>query len=186
MTPTEPFSFGPHYSFPPFFTKQPNPLTRSSQYQSWSSLILAYCRHYKIFSLSLADALDTPLFYNQALNRRLSVNDARDLLDWMASSEGGERVEWIGSAGKGKGSGNLDRCWVFWRRPEEWASLIENWVDSTGQKGTVLTLYEIIENQGQEWYGMEIELFQKSLATSVKRGKAQVFGEEGSLAAKFF
>lgn len=114
------------------------------------------------------------------------MNDARDLLDWMASSEGGERVEWIGSAGKGKGSGNLDRCWVFWRRPEEWASLIENWVDSTGQKGTVLTLYEIIENQGQEWYGMEIELFQKSLATSVKRGKAQVFGEEGSLAAKFF
>jgi ESCRT-II complex subunit VPS25 len=121
---TPPFAFPPHYSFPPFFTRQPNPITRSSQFASWSDLIQSYCRHHRIFTLTVIDALDTPLFSNRPLNRRLSAPDAREVLAWMASKEGGERVEWIGAA-KGKTS---EKCWVYWRRPEEWAALVESWV----------------------------------------------------------
>jgi ESCRT-II complex subunit VPS25 len=123
------FQFPPHYSFPPFFTLQPNPLTRSSQLSSWSSLILSYCRHQHVFTLTLIDALETPLFKNKVLGKQLSLRDAREVLNWMAGKEGGERIEWIGS-GKGKpveGSGMV-RCWVYWRRPEEWASVVADWV----------------------------------------------------------
>lgn len=123
--PSTPFTFTPHYSFPPFFTRQPNPITRSSQQAHWSSLIQSYCRHHRIFSLTLIDALDTPLFHNAALDRRLSYQDAREVLEWMASREGGERVEWVGGKRKGERS---ERCWVYWKRPEEWAAAVEAWV----------------------------------------------------------
>ena len=109
------FPFPPHYNFPPFFTIQPNPLTRSSQLASWETLILSYHRHHRLTTLSIVEAFNTPLFNNATLNRRLSIPDIRTVLEYMASPEGGQRIEWIG---KEKG-----RCWVWWRKPDEWADL---------------------------------------------------------------
>lgn len=119
------FQFPPHYSFPPFFTIQPNVTTRQSQLHSWSALIQSYARHHRLFQLSLVDALDTDLFYNRVLGRRLALRDAREVLSWMASPDGGQRVEWVGGE---KDGGKAGRCWVYWRRPEEWAGVIEDWV----------------------------------------------------------
>ena len=67
--------------------------------------------------------------------------------------------------------------------------MLEAWVDQTGQKGTVLTLYELVEGEateGQEFHGMDIEVLRKSLTSLVKKGKAQVFGGEGQEGVKFF
>lgn len=190
------FQFPPIYSFPPFFTLQPNPTTRSSQLASWSLLLQSHCRHHRLFSLSLIDALPLPPFANPSLGRKLSLRDARTVVNWMASSEGGSRAEWIDAPGKSKaGKGDAGdevgggRFWVFWRRPEEWAAVVEEWVERTGQKGTVLTLYELTESDAtrrEEFYGMDGELLMKSLQVSVKRGKAQIFGSEGSEGVKFF
>ncbi|KAI8941353.1 hypothetical protein NX059_002578 [Plenodomus lindquistii] len=186
------FTFPPHYSFPPFFTLQPVASTRSSQLLSWSTLIQSYCRHHRIFSLSLIDALSTPLFTNSTLRRSLSLRDAKAVLAWMATPEGGNRAEWIptGANKKAKGDeGEGGKAWIYWRRPEEWAVALEEWVERTGQKGTVLTLYEIVEGDAslrEEFAGMDMELLQKSLGVCVKRGKAQIFGGEGSEGVKFF
>lgn len=118
----------------------------------------------------------------------------------MTTPEGGSRAEWIpsastsGSAGK-KGVGQKGeeegdgKVWVYWRRPEEWAQVLEEWVDRTGQKGTVVTLYEIGESDAtrrEEFWGMDSDLLKKSVAICVKRGRAQVFGSEGSEGVKFF
>ena len=107
----------------------------------------------------------------------------------MASPEGGNRAEWITSGKKSKDEGEGGRAWIFWRTPQEWAGALEEWVDRTGQKGTVLTLYEITEgdaSQKEEFAGMDMELLQRSLGHCVKRGKAQIFGSEGSEGVKFF
>ncbi|KAJ4986684.1 vacuolar protein-sorting-associated protein [Stagonosporopsis vannaccii] len=195
-TATEPattFQYPPHYSFPPFFTLQPVATTRSSQLQSWSTFIQSYCRHHRIFQLSLIDALATPLFHNTALSRQLSLRDAKAILTWMASAEGGNRAEFISSSGSKKKAvdeGEGGRVWVYWRRPEEWAAQLEEWVDRTGQKGVVLTLYEIVEGEAsirEEFAGMDMELLRTSLGVCVKRGKAQIFssGGEGE-GVKFF
>ncbi len=66
------------------------------------------------------------------------------------------RAEFIRSGGDndgsgGGGSGEGDVVWVYWRTPEEWAALLEAWVDETAQKGTVLTLYEL--SQGEDTTG---------------------------------
>ena len=121
------FQFPKRYtSFPPFFTLQPTLSTRHAQFQHWSALILSYCRHYHLYRLTLVDALNTPLFHNTKLRKRLTMQEAREVLEWMASEEGGKRVEWIGREGE-RGS-----CWIYWRRPEEWAELLASWVITAG------------------------------------------------------
>lgn len=87
-------------------------------------------------------------------------------------------------------------------------------MDETGQKNTVLTLYELVNgettlsqgrscntgsgyNRGRkianwesgtipEFHGMDMELLQRSLQVLVKRGKAQIFGGEDQQGVKFF
>lgn len=185
------FAFPPIYAFPPFFTLQPNPTTLSSQLLSWSTLIQSYCRFHHLFTLTLVDALASPLFSNPTTRRKLSIKDARTVINWMASSEGGHRAEWITASGNGKAAKGEEagRCWVYWKRPEEWAASLEEWVERTGQKGSVITLYEIAESDAtkrEDFHGIDGELLVKSLQLCVKRGKAQIFGGEGSEGVKFF
>jgi len=102
------------------------------------------------------------------------------------------RAEYIypdGGGDGGKGEAKGDEVWIYWKTPEEWASTIEKWVDETAQRNMVLTLYELLEGDGslgQEFHGMDPELLQKALSILVKRGKAQVFGQEDQQGVKFF
>ncbi|PLB46741.1 ESCRT-II complex, vps25 subunit [Aspergillus steynii IBT 23096] len=189
IPPTDPFPFPPTYNFPPFFTPQPNRSTRSAQLQKWSALIQAWCRHHRTFRLSIIEAVESPLFHNATLRKRVSLGDARDIVDWMAagadedgSAGGGKRAEWVDA-------NQRSVAWIWWRRPEEWAGLVADWVENTGQKNVVLTVYELLEGEAtisQEWHGMDPDVMLRSLNVLVKRGKAQVFGSEGQEGVKFF
>ncbi|KAJ5086622.1 hypothetical protein NUU61_007929 [Penicillium alfredii] len=179
------FSFPSTYNFPPFFTPQPNTNTRHDQLKKWAALIQAWCRHHRQQRLALIDAVESPLFHNAALRKRLDLREARAIVDWMAKTEeeggGGGRAEWI-DAGR-------TVAWIWWRQPAEWADLLAEWIESTGQKGVVFTVYELLEGEGtgsQEFHGMDPEVMLRSLNILVKRGKAQVFGAEGQEGVKFF
>jgi len=144
-------------------------------------LVQKYCRHHRIFRITIIEACETPLFYNATLKKRLSVKDAKAVIDYMVSADGDERAEWLGP--------EKSAAWIWWRKPEEWATLISTWVEETGQKGTVLTLYELVQGEStekQEFYGLDTELLRKSLNTLVKKGKAQVFGADDQQGIKFF
>lgn len=138
--PSVPFTFPREYDFPAFFTRQPTSTTFHAQCNKWGALILAYCRHQRLWKLSLVDAVDSELFHNRRLGKRLHLNTAREIIDFMQRDG---RAEWIG-AGK---AAEKNVCWVWWRNPEEWATLIADWVDETAQKNTVLTLYELTESE---------------------------------------
>ncbi|KAI9650049.1 hypothetical protein NHQ30_000062 [Ciborinia camelliae] len=191
-TSSQPFRFPREHSFPPFFTLQPTSSTLHAQLRKWSDLILSYFTFHKLFRLTVSTFVSSELFRNERINRRLGEDGLREVLEFMRK-EG--RVEWMG-AGKGP-----DSCWVWWRKPEEWARVIEEWVDGTGQRGSVLTLYELVEGEGgrgagmlsmlmdeiiTEFHGLDAEILQKALAILVKRGKAQVFGQEDQQGVKFF
>ncbi|TLS24636.1 hypothetical protein PpBr36_08109 [Pyricularia pennisetigena] len=212
---TEPFPFPREYHFPPFFTRQTNLTTHHAQLTKWSALVLAYCRHHRIFKLPLTTAAavsaaassssstdpqqsqapsSSPatddLFHNKALNRRLSPADVREVIDFMCK-EG--RAEYCSSGGGGStaaaAAAGGDVAWIFWRSPEEWAQLIEGWVDETAQKGSVLTLYELVEGDGTlgtDIHGIDRDMLHRALQVLVKRGKAQIFGQEDSQGVKFF
>ncbi|CAI7665289.1 unnamed protein product [Penicillium pancosmium] len=192
MTTTTPFPFPPTYNFPPFFTPQPNSNTRLSQLEKWSSLIQAWCRHHRQYRLSLVDAIDTPLFHNVQLRKRLDLAAARDVLDWMTKSEeeggGGRRAEWL-DASTGGNAVPKSVAYVWWRRPEEWADVVADWVENTGQRGAVLTVYELVQGEAtvsQDFHGMDNDVMMKTLNILVKRGKIQIFGNEGEEGVKFF
>ncbi|TKA62324.1 hypothetical protein B0A49_09007 [Cryomyces minteri] len=196
-TPPSTFPLPAHTSFPPFYTLQPNLQTRTRQLTLWSSLIQSYCAHHRLAKLTLGSALATPLFRNDALGRRLSLLDARAVLDWMCSAEGGGRAEWLrekssSSAAAGGAAGSAlqkNTCYIYYRTPAEWADLLLGWVESTGQRGAVLTLYELVQGDavsGMEWEGLDQDVLLKALGVLVKRGRAQVFGGEGSEGVKFF
>lgn len=119
------------------------------------------------------------LFSDASISRSLKQNDAKVVLTWMSKPENGGRVEWIHST----------ECFVYWRTPSEFAEMIHNWVDETGQKGTVLTFYELRESdavRNKEWKNMDEELLGRVLNVLVKKGKAQIFGQEESAGIKFF
>lgn len=182
IEPIQPFAFPSTHSFPPFYTLQPNTTTRAAQLQKWSLFIQRYCQHHRVHRLTLVSALETPLFHNTAIKKRLSLADARTVIDFMVSKEGDGRASWIDGATKSD-------CYIWWRRPEEWATLIASWVEETGQKGSVLTLYEIVQGETterQQFYGMDMDVLRMALATLVKKGKAQIFGVEGGEGVKFF
>lgn len=175
-----PFPFPREYFFPAFFTRQTNLNTLHAQLVKWSTLVLAYCRHHRIFKLHLnpesssnttannpssssatataaaasgGAPLDTSeLFHNRRLDRRLALADVREVVDFMRRDGRAEYVNGNGGGGGGDGSGG-DVVWVYWRTPEEWAGLIEGWVDETAQKGTVLTLYELTQGEGTRGTG---------------------------------
>ncbi|KAK3333848.1 ESCRT-II complex subunit [Cercophora scortea] len=216
-----PFVFPREYSFPPFFTRQTNLTTHHAQLVKWASLVLTYCRHHRIFKLSLSGQPPVPtpqatpttttttttanldittpttttsssssssdeLFHNRKLNRRLSLADAREVIDFLRKDG---RAEYVAGGGSSSSKDSGDVAWIYWRTPEEWAALIEAWVDETGQKGSVLTLYELTQGdatRGAEFHGLDPELLQKALGTLVKRQKAQIFGHEDSQGVKFF
>lgn len=164
---SQPFAFPREFFFPPFFTRQTNLTTHHAQLVKWSSLILAYCRHHRIYKLSLSPSssssppptADTTssssqpqpvpqpgadeLFHNRRIDKRLSTADIREVIDFLRKDG---RAEYVGATPG-------DVVWIYWRSPEEWASLIEDWVDVTGQKGTVLTLYELVEGDATRGAG---------------------------------
>lgn len=81
------FVWPQHYSFPPFFSKQPNVETNAMRVQMWKDLILGYCRHHRVFVLNVREAVATnPLFGNEAISRRLQPADANDIFHLMASA----------------------------------------------------------------------------------------------------
>lgn len=57
------------------------------------------------------------------------------------------RAEWVGRTGGGGLEEGRSTAWIWWRRPEEWARVIAEWVEETGQKNTVLTLYELTKSE---------------------------------------
>lgn len=178
----EPFRFPRAYGFPAFFSRQTNLTTHHAQLTRWSALVLAYARHHRLFKLSLSTAPDSELFHNRKLDRRLQPADIKELVDFMRK-EG--RVENVSGGGGGGG----DVVFVHWRKVESWARLIEGYVEESGQKGGVLTVYELAQGEGTrgtELHGIDRDVLLKALGVLVKKGKAQIFGEDDSQGVKFF
>ncbi|PCG96173.1 ESCRT-II complex, Vps25 subunit, N-terminal winged helix [Penicillium occitanis (nom. inval.)] len=197
-TPTRPrtttpsgYTFPEVYDWPAFFTLQPNTQTRQAQMRRWANLISDWCRFHRTFRLTLTEAVESPLFYNARMRKRIGLQEARMIVDWMAMSQedggGGRRAEWVPASAAGGGEKTI--AWIWWRRPEEWAKVISDWVEETAQKNTVLTVYELIHGEAttsQEFHGMDSDVMLKSLNVLVKSGKAQVFGNDDEKGVKFF
>ncbi|GAA6022901.1 hypothetical protein JCM10207_006856 [Rhodosporidiobolus poonsookiae] len=175
------FLFPSLYSFPPFFTRQPNPTTWSHQLQQWTTLILAWARYTRVWRVDLSDdACAREPFANPRIKRQLHLPTLRAILESMVTAGS---AEYDPKPAKGKPP---TAAWIFWKRPEEWAALIYDWVKETGQTNSIMTFYELTEGgdlvHTTEFFQLPPPLLRKALDVLVKQGKAQVFkgiGEDG-------
>lgn len=140
---SSPFSFPRDYHFPAFYTRQTNLTTHHAQLTKWTAIILSYAKHHRIFRLSVSSAADSELFHNKRLDRRLSVADIKEVIDFMKKEGTAEYP-----SGNTNSAAGGDVVFLYWKRPEEWAEVVEKYVAETGQKGSVLTVYELTEGEG--------------------------------------
>ncbi len=170
-----PFEFPRAHDFPPMYTLQPNEATRQAQMDKWAHIVTGYCAHHHLSRLS-SSAAAAGVFSNARIRRALPEAAQRDV--W-ARLQGEGRAEPDGAGG-----------WlVFWRRPDEWAGLLEAWVDTTAQRGSVLTLYELAEGEatrGTDLHGLDRDVLLRALGVLVKKGRAEIFGADDSQGVKFF
>ncbi|KAG2220066.1 hypothetical protein INT45_007310 [Circinella minor] len=182
------FKFPSIHNFPPFYTRQPTDSTWESQLSQWKDLILGYCRHYNIFRIDLHEVTApgvSELFENSKLKRRLSIETLQEIVDEMVQKGDAEWVD-------GK-KGSKSQAIIYWRKPEDWATLILGWVNETGMNNNnILTVYEIAHGdlaEGQPFYELDQFILLKALNILVKRGVAQLFkgsSDDDNMGIKFF
>ncbi|PWN40686.1 ESCRT-II complex, vps25 subunit, partial [Ceraceosorus guamensis] len=173
------YTFPPLHSFPPFFTPQSHAETWSTQATNWSSIIRSWCKHHRRFFLDAKGEWERGgadgLFESRICARRLDELAIERILAFMV-----ERGE-LPSKPK-IGAALSTRALIFWYRPEEWADQIYAWICSTGQNGSILTLYELTHgdpSEGTEFHELPDEMLRKALAILIKDGKAALLEATG-------
>ncbi|KAH6588499.1 hypothetical protein BASA61_005895 [Batrachochytrium salamandrivorans] len=179
-TSKKPFEFPAIYSFPPFFTQQPTLDTWHKQRQMWCDLILSHSEHSKTFIIDLNESVGkTEPFYNPHIQRSLPRDSLVLVLDHLVTHM--HMAEWV--------TKDRSRCLIYWRSPDEWASLVYKWVCDTGRTGTVCTTYEIFlsdETVDEPFHGIPETIITKVLDTLVKQDKSQIFNSnDGNTGVKF-
>ncbi|XP_078501486.1 vacuolar protein-sorting-associated protein 25 [Lissotriton helveticus] len=166
------------YSFPPFFTLQPNVDTRQKQLAAWCSLVLSYCRHNKLFNMTILEAQESPIFNNKKIQRKLSMESIQVVLEELRKKG---NLEWLD---KTKSS-----FLIMWRRPEEWGKLIYQWVSKNGMANSVFTFYELTcgdDTEKEEFHGLDESMLLRSLQHLQLEHKAEVIMLNDSKGVKFF
>ncbi|XP_028559178.2 vacuolar protein-sorting-associated protein 25 [Podarcis muralis] len=166
------------YSFPPFFTLQPNVDTRQKQLTAWCSLALSYCRLNKLYTMTVAEAQESPLFNNWKLQRKLPLESIIVVLEELRKKG---NLEWLDK--------NKSSFLIMWRRPEEWGKLIYQWVSKNGLTNSVFTLYELSngdDTENEEFHGLEESMLLRALQALQQEHKAEIITLDDGRGVKFF
>ncbi|KNC54761.1 vacuolar protein-sorting-associated protein 25 [Thecamonas trahens ATCC 50062] len=174
------YEFPRFYSFPPFFTLQPNEETRANQVSAWRNFILGYCAAHNVSQLEIQSALDSPLCHNAAIDRKLSEDALRLFIDDLVATR---NAEWLTS--------DHTTALIMPATPDEVAAAIYDWIDTTGQIGDVLTVYELHSGDttvGTSFHGLDAVLINRALDVLASQGKAKVFSASSpeDAGVKFF
>jgi len=187
----EGFKFPAIHDFPPLYTRQPTESTWQNQIKEWERIILSYYRFHKLYRLNLAEVTvpgASPVFDNPRIKRRLSLETLEEIVNEMVHKG---LAEWVVDSKAGAKAGRTQAL-IYWRKPEEWASLLWTWINEQGQNNSIMTVYEIANGElaeGTEFYEMDSLVLIKALEVLSARGNAQIFtgtGDVDSMGVKFF
>ena len=166
-----------HYNFEPFFTIQPNIETRRQQLKAWRQLIVDYYSAINQHVLDVNQAINDPIFKNDKIQRQLSSDSVRVILSELQSNG---VIEWTDK--------KQDKCYVYWKRPEEWAQSILKWVEDKSMHNTVCTFYEIVGSDdtiGYPFHGLDEQVLIKALKCLENQTKAVLIDFDNNSGVKF-
>ncbi|ODV61843.1 ESCRT-II subunit protein VPS25 [Ascoidea rubescens DSM 1968] len=192
------FNFPSIYNFPPFFTRQPNNQVLNSQLANWSNLIINYCEFHRIWVInnagnikSSSGSFDDELFHNHKINRKLNNEMFVEIFNYMLQNN---LIEIFNNdilnnfniantnmnVNKSKNSSKVNYI-VYWKKPEEWAQLILDWVEKNGKSNSILTLYELTQNlsiKKEPFYGLHPFILLKSLKILSSDNRAKLMKDD--------
>lgn len=117
------------------------------------------------------------LFENKLIERSVSIEFRQAIFNHLIHKL--ERGTYVNA--KQPDAGIL----VFWRTTEEWARLIYEFVDRTGQLGSVVTVYELtLQDEvgvDDNFRNLDYNILTKVIDLLVKQGKAQVLRSDDGL-----
>lgn len=161
-----PFKFPPIYSYPPFWTIQINPKTRQKQLEFWSNLICAFMASINKTEMDTVTTMETPLFKNAKLGKKLSKESVDIIIEFMISQN---KAKWLDD--------QHIRARIVWKTPLEMGMTVWRYADSTGQLKIMMTYEELIngdETEGQTFHKMSIQAFDEAMHALEEAGKAKV------------
>eukprot|EP00916_Digyalum_oweni_P014255 GHVL01023406.1.p1 GENE.GHVL01023406.1~~GHVL01023406.1.p1 ORF type:complete len:167 (-),score=29.00 GHVL01023406.1:143-643(-) len=159
------------YNFPPFFTIQPNLVTREKQLQIWENFILNFFKEKRLFYMDEK----CEIFKNEKISRRLDQAAIKTVMNHLIKS------------GKAKQLTEM-KTLIFWRSLEEWSNLVESWAKATGRSvETVWSMTNGREAKDTEFHGIPHELMMNILDNLAKSGKVVVINNtnEKEVGVKF-
>ncbi|XP_026473187.1 vacuolar protein-sorting-associated protein 25-like [Ctenocephalides felis] len=166
------------YSFPPFFTIQVHEETKSRQITLWRNLVLEYYKSTKQSTLDVGESLNSPLFNNAAIDRKLSQEGIVLILEDLAKTGNAAPLD------------KLKNRWeIYWHTLEEWASILYDWAQENGQVNTVLTLFELVSGEdttNMEFYGLDTNVLIKALRKLESENKCELIMFDDNQGVKFF
>nr|XP_006125756.1 vacuolar protein-sorting-associated protein 25 isoform X3 [Pelodiscus sinensis]XP_014430381.1 vacuolar protein-sorting-associated protein 25 isoform X1 [Pelodiscus sinensis]XP_014430382.1 vacuolar protein-sorting-associated protein 25 isoform X2 [Pelodiscus sinensis] len=157
---------------------QPNVDTRQKQMTAWCSLVLSYCRLNKLYTMTVLEAQESPLFNNRKLQRKLPMESIQVVLEELRKKG---NLEWLDK--------NKSTFLIMWRRPEEWGKLIYQWVSKNGLTNSVFTLYELShgdDTANEEFHGLEESMLLRALQALQQEHRAEIISLDDGRGVKFF
>lgn len=161
------FQPNPFYEFPPFFTRQPNEDTWTTQRRLWAKVISQYCQEEGKWQVSQV----APVFNNPRIQRRLSIETIKEIFQYMCDEGEAERT------------GPSD-IYVFKDKPVNLAYILSQWAQQSGNAGSVMTFYELTEGEypGLDVFkNMDQFLLKKVSDMMVRKGEAAVMKEDNEI-----
>ncbi|KAH7715616.1 CRE-VPS-25 protein [Aphelenchoides avenae] len=159
------------FDFPPFFTIQPNLVTREKQLQAWARLVIDYCQFHRVYALDINELVKSELFNNTKIGRRLDETGIRTVFNYLEQQK---HVEWTDKA--------KNRCHIYWRRPDEWGQLIYEWGSSNGLLNSIVTFYDLTQGEdtaNESFHGLDRDVLVKAIQSLESQRKAVFVDREG-------
>lgn len=92
----------------------------------------------------------------------------RELLTYLASTGNAEQF-------------NKSSFLIYWKKPTEWADLINDYVQRVGLSGSIVTVYELFmadEAASEVFHGLPDIMWPRVFRALERSGKAALFGVE--------
>mmetsp|Transcript_31339 Transcript_31339/g.35669 ORF Transcript_31339/g.35669 Transcript_31339/m.35669 type:complete len:181 (+) Transcript_31339:32-574(+) len=174
------FQFPDYFNWPCFFTIQPNLTTRKRQMEQWNDLIASYSKEKKIFKFNIDDSVDSELFSNPSIKRKLGKDGLIQVVDELVNQG---RAEYESDA--------KSVFFVYWKSVDEWSDIILRWVRTAGRVGSVETINGLLEGEeteGEAFTILPYEIIIRVLLCMERKGKAELIRKtDGSYrGVKFF
>lgn len=135
---------------------------------------------------STSDLSEKELFVNSKINRRLKTDFILEIFKQMLEDKNADWYNQDILNNYQKKSNSSSWLVIYWKPLNQWAQLILDFVEATGNSGTIFTLQELTLSElvaEQEFYGIHPFVLHKALQVLVGQNRAQFMKDDNGLVA---